>query len=289
MPPGDDPRLPFVVDVSGRFAPTQVRVRFAPALRQSTPALDGLIAEEWARQTALAEASGRMLFDGALLRYVDHAVLDESGEGGPRFQLTVGPTGYRDFVGTNLFNHHRLDEFGWERFANPIGTTATLITADGLLCFGLRSERVSYHARHVHTFGGGLEACDRAADGSFDPFASLSRELWEELGIARAELRDLCCVGLIRDREIHQPEMLFEARLELTAEGLRGRWQTAEGRDEHDALVSVPDEPGEIVPFIRGCDLVAPVAVGALLLHGRLRWGPGWYESAAEAIAGRGV
>lgn len=268
--------LPFVVLTYGDFAPSQVRAKYDAAPRPTTPALEELIAVEWERQTALARQTGRLLFNGGLLRYVRHSV--ECGRSGEptTFELTVGPTCYRDFVGTNLYNHHRLNEIGWERFANPVGTTATLISSDGLICYGRRSSRVAYHAAHVHTFGGALEEQDRGADGGVDPFASLCRELREELDLRRDDLAGLCCVGLIRDKEICQPELLFEARLRMTAADLRERWEHAESRDEHEDVVTLPDAPDAIVPFIKTCGPIAPVAVGALFLHGRRAWGEEW-------------
>ena len=276
-------RLPFVVDVIGRYAPSQVHVKVDASPRPTTPALDALIEAEWERQTALAHGTDRLLFNGPLMRYVRHDVTP-GDEGTPEFHLTVGPTCYRDFVGTNLFNHHRLDEFGWHRFANPIGTTATLTTRDGRICYGRRSARVSYHALHVHTFGGALEERDQAADGSIDPFGSLCRELVEELCLPPEELHDLVCVGLIRDKEIHQPEMLFEAGLDLTTEELLARWESAESKDEHDEIVTLPNRPDAIIPFTKSCGPIAPVAIGALFLHGWLQWGKDWYEKAALEI-----
>lgn len=273
-------RLPFVIDAWGRFDSAQVGVSFDPAPRPTTAELDALIAAEWDRQVALAKGTERMLFNGALLRYSGHRI--ERGPGGNVFHLVVGPTCYRDFVGTNLYNRHRVEEFGWNRFSNPIGTTATLVSGDGLICYGRRSRRVSYHAEHVHTFGGALEATDRRSDGSIDAFASVARELTEELGLQPDEAHGLVCVGLIRDKEIHQPEMLFEARLEMTAAELRRRWQTAEARDEHDEIVTLDNAPEAIVPFIRGCGPIAPVAVGALFIHGLLAWGQGWFDQASS-------
>ena len=276
-------RLPFIIDAWGRFPSAGVRVDFEPAARPSTPQLDALIAEEWDRQVALAKGTDRMLFNGALLRYVRHAI--ETGPAGDRFCLTVGPTCYRDFVGTNLYTRHRIDEFGWHCFANPIGTTATLLTRDGRICYGRRSMRVVYHAGHVHTFGGSLEAGDRKADGMIVAFASVARELTEELGLSPEETSGLVCVGLIRDKEIHQPELLFEAKLELTADELRSRWQSAEAQDEHEEIVTLDDAPDEIVPFIRRCRLIAPVAIGALFIHGLQSWRREWFDKAAEQLA----
>lgn len=275
--------LPFVIDVVGRFPPDCVRTVAVDTPRSTSPTLETLIAAEWDRRMAEAQAAGRILFNGPMLRYVSHKIVT-AAHGGDEFHLTVGPTCYRDFVGTNLFNHHRLGEFAWHSFSNPIGTTATLITSDNLIVYGVRSWRVSYHASHVHTFGGCFEERDRTADGQVDPFGSLSRELVEELNIRRDEMHDFVCVGLIRDKEIHQPEMLFEARLELTADELLARWETAEAKDEHDSLVTLVNEPGAIVPFIQSCGLIAPVAIGALFLHGKLTWGDGWFRNMAEAL-----
>jgi 8-oxo-dGTP pyrophosphatase MutT (NUDIX family) len=275
-------RLPFISLLWGEFRPAQVVVRHRPEPRPTTGALDQLIADEWDRRLADAQRKDLLLFDGPMLRYVDHSL--QNGAGGPRFEMTVGPTGYRDFVGTNLYNSSRLDEFGWHCFSNPVGTTATLITSDGLLWYGLRSQRVAFHAGHVHTFGGALEPGDRSADGSIDVFASVRRELLEELGLQAGELGDLRCVGLIRDRFIHQPEMIFEARLDMDGETFRQRWQGADEQREHVDLISCPDRPGAIVPFVQGQELIAPVAVGSLFLHGRLAWGDEWMAAAIDDL-----
>jgi len=274
--------LPFVVQACGRFSPAQVHVAYDPTPRRTTPSLESAIAEHWDRQVELAKGTQRVLFNGEMLRYVRHRVSEAAGSS--RFEMTVGPTCYRDFVGTNLYGQRWLDEVGWECFSNPVGTTATLISSDGLICYGRRSGRVAYHANHVHTFGGALEMGDRSANGTVDVFASLCRELREELALAPDELDNLACVGLIRDKEIHQPELLFEARLKMSAAGLRERWKSADARDEHEEIVTLADHPDAIVPFIQSCGAIAPVAIGALFIHGRLAWSEEWSEATKGRI-----
>ncbi|MCA9255482.1 MAG: hypothetical protein KDA33_07580 [Phycisphaerales bacterium] len=278
-------KLPFVIDAAGRFSPDRVAVTFDDAPRPTTPEIDALIAVEWERQTAIASREDRLLFNGPLLRYLSHRVALDAVGHPARFEMVVGPTNYRDFVGTNLFNHDRIGEFGWERFSNPVGTTATLMTSDGRICYGRRSAKVSYHAEHVHTFGGAFEEADRLPDGSIDPFASVAREITEELGIARDELIDLTCVGLVRDKEIYQPELLFEASLPMTGAEVEQRWASAEAKDEHDALVFLADAPDAILPFVQSCGPIAPVATGALFLRGLLQWGEPWFETAVRDYA----
>lgn len=276
MRPTDD-SLPFVVLAFGRFTPDRLHIARETSPRETTPQLDAAIAETWALQLRAAQAAGRVLFNGDMLRYIAHETHGSPADG-QVLRLRVGPTCYRDFVGTNLFNRHRLDEFGWHRFSNPIGTTATVVTADGYLCYGRRSASVSYHAHHVHTFGGALEDADAGPDDRVDGFGAVQRELHEELALERSDIREIVCAGLIRDREIHQPEMLFEARVKLTADEVVERWRGAESRDEHAELECLRDKPDAIAPFIAGCGPIAPVAVGALLLYGRGRWGEKWYK-----------
>lgn len=293
--PGILSRLPFDSMVCGRFPRHRFHVFSIDAPRETTPEIEAAIAIEWTRQTERAAREDRILFNGDLFRYVAHVVRPFTAasiagfgkEDDGLFELTVGPTCYRDFVGTNLFNRHRAAEWGLHRFANPVGTTTTILTADGLICYGRRSRRVAYHAGHVHTFGGALEAEDRDDSGAIDAFGAVARELHEELGLRRGDLRDFLCVGLIRDREIHQPELLFEAQVDRTAAQLRVLWEGCEARDEHDDLVTLPNDPDSVVPFIHQCGPIAPVAIGALMLHGRLAWGASWYTTAAAALARR--
>ncbi len=281
-PAADPPGPPFTILAFGAFAPGQVSATYEPGPRPTTPELEAAIAATWAQQTAAAARDGRMLFNGELIRYLGH----ETAPGPPpTLRLRLGLTCYRDFVGTNLYGRDRLARAGWERFANPVGTTATLVTADGLVCYGRRSARVAFHGGHVHTFGGALEGQDLAPDGTIDPWAALRRELAEELGLGPGDLLAPVCTGLIRDHQIFQPELLFEAGLTLTAAELARRWAEAESRDEHDALVTLPDRPEAVLPFLRGCGPIAPVAVGALLLHGRRRWGEAWFEETARRSA----
>ena len=102
------------------------------------------------------------------------------------------------------------------------------------------------------------------------------RELAEELAAQSSDLQHLVCVGLARDREIVQPELLFESRVDLSFEELQARWQHAAARAEHAELVWVADEPDAIVPFLASCGPIAPVAAAGLYLHGQRQWGHDW-------------
>jgi len=272
----------FDVLAFGCFPSERTQILETSRPRPTSDIIESAIETAWSRQVDEARCNGRLLFNGDLLRYVGHRV--DARDDGPKLLLEVGPTCYRDFVGTNLFNHHRLAEFGWDRFANPIGTTATLLTRDGRIVYGRRSDRVAYHAGHVHTFGGALGPGDRGVDGRIDAFGSVARELEEEVGLQPSDFEPLICVGIVRDCEIRQPEMLFETRAHLDSAELVRRWENATARDEHSDLVWLENDPAAIVPFVRSCGLIAPVAVAGLMLHARQVWGEDWYLATVRQL-----
>jgi len=282
--------LPFVVGAVGSFGPGKLRIVWQDRARPTTDELEELITAAWDAKVEQTQRTGGILFDGALARYLHHEVCDGC------LELLVGPTSYRDFVGTNLANRHQVGRFGWQRFSNPVGTTATIITRDGWLLYGRRSARVAYHAGYLHTFGGSLEQCDVAAEtcgasgrGTIDAFASIRRELQEEIHLADDEIDELVCLGLIRDCEILQPELIFDATVRLRWEALLERLDPTDPYQEHVAIEACRDEPDALAPFLQGAGKIAPVAVAAVLLHGWRRWGHAWFDEAARALTRRGA
>ena len=268
----------FTVDAFGRFGPGQVCVRWEANPRPTTEELEAAIASAWESAAADCAARGAMLYNGPLVRWRGHSIRNGM------LHIDAGPTNFREFVGTNLYSRARIDEIGRERFANPIGTTGTVITADGWLVYGRRSHRVAWHAGYLHTFGGALEAADLRPDGSVDAFAAVHRELAEELRVEAEEIECTSCVGLIHDHEIWQPELLFEIRLRVDCGALLGRLDVDDPHQEHVSLEPVRDEPDALVPFIRRAAPVAPIGVGAICLYGRHRWGEAWYAHALRQL-----
>ena len=270
----------FSVDVYGTFGPETLRVVWRDEPRPPMPALDTLVAQTWETKRKEAAIVGAMLFNGTLARLLRYRV--EAGV----LVIEAGPTDYANFLGTNFYHYDRGDEFGWNNYSNPVGTTATIITSDGWLLYGRRSHRVACHAGYVHTFGGGLEADERDAEGVFDVFASLMRELNEELVLEESDVTNMVCVGLIRDKTIRQPELIFDVNVRLTRDEIEQRLAHGGADQEHEAIVALRDEPDTVVPFIRAAQPIAPVAVGAVCLHGRRHFGEDWYTATCQVLRG---
>lgn len=281
----------FDVDVFGWFPSEALEVVFDDTPRETHSTIDDVIESTWKEKLRLAEAGKRTLYNGLQGRLIKSEVLvkkDDAAQHTSRvngLRLVLGTTCYRDFVGTNLYNAHLAETYGLSCLANPLGTSAVIITADGYLLYGRRSDRVGFHAGYLHTFGGSLEAADQTADGSFDVFSAIRRELREELHLADGEITELVCTGLVRDHQIMQPELLFDASVSVTRDELLARFN-AETDPEHDAIEVCYDEPNSIISFIERAGKIAPVAVASIMLHGRFHWGRDWYDQTAFVLFG---
>ncbi|NOS99213.1 MAG: hypothetical protein HOP29_01135 [Phycisphaerales bacterium] len=270
---------PFCVEIAGRFTAAGLVVDGLAIRRRRHAVIEALIEETWKRETGRAEASGRRLYDAPVGRLRDATVTNG------RMHLSLEDTTYREFVGTNLYNAATVSQFSGGMLADALGTSAVAITADGRIVMGRRSERVSFHQGHLHTFGGLLEERDRLSDGRYDVYAGIRREIREELGIGAGAISDLVCVGLVRDASIQQPELLFDASLAVTSVELKRRFEAA-GDEEHVRLEACDDLPDAVVPFIQRSGPMTPVAMAALLLHGKCNWGADWYEGACYVLFG---
>lgn len=240
--------------------------RTGSASRRIAPDVERLIDETWARVTS---QPGVHLFDGPVCRL-------ESFVGTPyALTLTVSETSYKPFVGTNLHNPQLAHMHGRDVMANPVGVSTLLETSDGLLVLGRRNAAVAYYANRVHPFAGTIDP-----DDGDDPFVSAQRELAEELNLAEDAIAELLCVGLVEDAALLQPELIFIARTTRT----RNDVDRHVDRAEHHATYAICAENDAVATAVRE-PLMTPVAVASLLLWGRLRFGPAWFERECQVPA----
>lgn len=265
-------RATFRVEFFGPIEPARISTTFHDKPVRLSPAADMAVAQTWEVEAALAEQEGRRLYNGSLAR------LGSWQADGLGLQLTLGPTCYRDFLGTNLRRAAVASGIPEGERSDALGVSALIVTADGMLVLGRRSERVAYHAGHLHTFGGMVESVDRLADGTYDVVGCVLREVCEELPLRHGQVAQVSLLGLARDRAILQPELLFEAQVTASLAVLRQRFEAGAPDEEHVAIESVPARGEAVIPFLMKSAPVAPVAEASLLLYGRVHWGTSWYE-----------
>jgi 8-oxo-dGTP pyrophosphatase MutT (NUDIX family) len=236
-----------------------------------TPELESQITRAW--DEALRQR-GVHLFDGPLCR-LENATVDARG-----LHLRMSPTSYRVFMATNGRHPQWADDYGPQVMANPVGTSVALRSADGMLMFGRRSQRVALYPGFAHPFGGTMEP---TIDGTpLDVLGEMRRELEEEAGITRTDLTDLRVIALIEDRHLRQPELVYAARSTLTSDEIAARLDA----QEHTACWLLPDEQGAIEAVLSGAEPITPVLAGTLLAWGWRCFGDAWLDahlSAAKA------
>lgn len=264
--------MSFEILEVGPFSAERVRCVYTDSPRPPHPDVEPVIERVWAERIREARATGVELYDGPQLRLLDWT----AGQRADRrsLSLRVGPGSYRDFLGTNLSALHRsLPSVPLHHFGNVLGTSALLSCSDASLVLGRRSERVAFYAGWTHCVGGTVEGVDRQPDGRVDVFASILREVEEEVGVAPAEAR--CrCLGLVRDESVLQPELVFEVSVDLSFEELSARWAGAEARAEHAELIALPARADAVVRFTSDPKRVTPVALAALQLWGGAQEAP---------------
>lgn len=269
--------LPYMLDAYGPFERDQLRITWTGEHGPTDARIDALVDSTWKARTEQARRDNVLLFNGRLVRLLRHRVRNGN------LLLETGPTDYAHFLATNYHNPHLGDDLGWHLFSNPIGTTATIITSDGWLAYGRRSGQVACHPGFLHALGGGLEAGELRPDNTFDGFASVLRELHEEADLKSSETEHIICLGLIRDGQIRQPELVFDVRVHLHRAQLADRID-GRARHEHESLLFCRDDSEAILPFILNTPRIAPITIGALCLHGRQRFGQAWYERVVEQL-----
>lgn len=234
----------------------------------SRPRIDDVeqhIEQTW---TAALRTPGVKLFDGPMCRLESWQASAES------LRLVLSPTTYKAFFGTNLGHAQLADRYGRAALANPVGLSAALVTADDHLMLGRRNASVAYYPNRTHPFAGSLEPADND-----DLFAAIRRELAEELSFGPSDIAEVRCCGIVEDHALRQPEVIFRVRSTLT----RAEVQARVDATEHHASWSTPAGAAEVEQAMKDTTLT-PVAVGALLLWGRARFGDGWFEAARVSV-----
>jgi 8-oxo-dGTP pyrophosphatase MutT (NUDIX family) len=243
----------FRILQTGNWHAGDVSQAWAPSTRRIVPEVESAIETAW---TAAMARPNVHLFDGPMCR------LESANATDTRLRLELSKTSYKIFLGTNMAHPEFADQFGPEVMANPVGLSPALLTSDGYLLLGHRSDRVAYYPGRIHPFSGSLEPADA------DLFSAVGRELKEELSLDTADISEIRCTGIVEDASLRQPELIF------AAESIRTRTEIESRLDqlEHQSIFAIPASAEGIENALRNESRLTPVAIASLRLWGRLRF-----------------
>jgi 8-oxo-dGTP pyrophosphatase MutT (NUDIX family) len=246
----------------GNWSSAQLSIAWTATARRILPEVETAIDAAW---TAALARPGVHLFDGPMCRLESWTAADD------RLHLTVSKTTYKIFLGTNMANPQFAQRFGTDVMANPLGVSTLLTTADNVLLLGRRTAAVAYHPNRVHPFAGSMEPADA------DPFVTAHRELAEELSLNTTDIR---CIGLMESHDLRQPELIFAANSQLKKIDIESKLDPV----EHHDIWSIAATAGAIEKAVIENRNLTPVAVGSLLLWGRLHAGQSWFDKIAPTV-----
>ena len=247
----------------GEWVESAIRVRWTQNTRPIIPEIEQAIEQAWSQ----AHRPNVQLFDGPMCRLERLAVSPEV------LDLHLSPTSYKVFVGTNMQNPHLGDEFGNDVLANPIGLSTSILSSDGFVLLGKRNDRVAYYPSRIHPFAGAAEPSD-----PLNLFDEVRRELWEELSLGASDIAQLHCEGIVEDRSLRQPELIFHCRSRRSREEIVAQLDAT----EHRAAWSVAANAEAFADALRDPAPFTPVAIATLLLFGSGHFGETWFARESQ-------
>ena len=239
----------FDIRASGNWGPAQITAQWVGSTRVIHPDVERAIDAAW---SLASSRKGIHVFDGPMCR------LERWSASPDRLDLSLSRTSYKAFLGTNLHNAQLADQFGAEVLANPVGLS-TIIQADNMLLLGRRNDFVAYYPNRIHPFAGALEPAE-----TVDVFAEIRRELHEELSMESTDIADIKCIGLVEDRKLRQPELVFVTNSTRTYEELRSQLD----RTEHQEIFAIAAGSGT-ARLAMNDPMMTPVAAATLELWAR--------------------
>jgi len=256
----------FRILQTGNWPAGDVSQAWTSSTRLTVPEVESAVETAW--NLALSRP-GVHLFDGPMCRLESLSATDT------RLRLELSKTSYKIFLGTNMSHPEFADQYGPGVMANPVGLSPALLTRDGYLLLGVRTDSVAYYPGRIHPFSGSLEPMDA------DLFSAVGRELSEELSLDADSISEIRCTGIVEDNSLRQPELIFAAESSRTRSEIEERLD----RVEHQSIFALRATAEGIESALRDEPQLTPVAQASLLLWGRLRFDLAWFEKMARERA----
>lgn len=174
--------------------------------------------------------------------------------------------------------------------ADILGTNVVIITADKKLIFVRRSPK-GYKPGAASTVGGYPDTeTDLDANGNWDPFKTITRELEEETSIKPDELIDITLSGIIYNKDQKNANLAFTAKTSLSEEDLRKGLATgARKTDKEVDLKFIPDTREDLRNLSLWYAMAnSPAGISTLAFYGTQQYGPEFLNFIQERLNKRG-
>ena len=186
-------------------------------------------------------------------------------EDGINITITLDPcVSYRDFIGGRSATF--FETFGVEYSPQPLSVSVLVTTPDTdhpMIMLSVR-RNVDYKSGGYHASIGGFVDIHKENN----PVSALYREVKEECGIERHELKNVRCVSLVYNPRVFHYDMVFTATVRIDSKEIQKRMKD----DENESLFFIPATRQSIEGLIKKTShaIVSTAMVGLLLVGKRL-------------------
>jgi len=176
--------------------------------------------------------------------------LNDASLKGNALYLDLAITDFKDYIGTTAHAlldpdfRNQLVEAGMadagdpnRYFSNPLATNTNIVTSDGRMPVGIRSNKVAIYPEVPHVIGGYVKVNgDSRPDFNVrdvDLFSFMLKELKQEIGIDDEDITSKEFFGICRNTVTRGPEALYNVEVSVDADELRYRWEN-KSRDKFE-------------------------------------------------------
>ncbi len=268
--------LEFDILARGLYQPDQLHITYDPSFRMPiTPSIQAWMDALWQQKLASAQEQSIPLFDAPLYRFVSAESRADN-----TLHLVMGDTGYKEYVTTRVpefFEGRSREELG-----NALAVCSVLETSDGYILLDKR-RGVDVYVGRYHVIGGFFERDrDSTPDAQPDPFAAIRREIREETGVTREDIREQFCLGLVYDKATPHAELCFLTRLGITLEEVRTRVPEEDEIKQLEVLQVTAESLRSFILTHHG--QISATGEPNLLLYGGIKYGEKWMENVMSLL-----
>ncbi len=172
------------------------------------------------------------------------------------------------------------ESFGNEYMADILGCNVVIRTKDNKLLFVRRGLK-GYKPGAASTVGGYPDVeSDVDAEGNWDPFKTISRELEEETSIRPDDITNLVLSGVIYNKDQRNANLAFYADVNLTESQLRQELASGSRKTDKEVdLKFIPDTEQELRNLSLWYALAnSPAGISTLAFYAREKYGNRLYD-----------
>lgn len=266
----------FDIPILGKFGKGKILVKQSPQ-EQYSEGQEAAIEKVWQARNEARLAAGQKPLESASLN-LKRAIVEND-----RLVIEVAEGTYKDHIAIQDRDfRNAFPDFD----PRTIGTNIVVRTNDSKLMIIQRSMDSATKPGALSVVGGqGDIGKDCDEDGIWDPFKTIARELEEEAGIKKDEVNNLVAAGIIYNKTIRNPSIIFYADSSLSSDQIRQRvgdgevWVKFIAGDQADLEHSI----------LWWTSSPSPSGSAALAIYGKDKFGIGWLNKINNRIEERNV